>query len=423
MGCLGLPQSSGAVMLGGMEILVIVMSSSRYESGRRGSGGALEGARSGREWGPPRAGGFFFFLIGRTGTYGGSLAAENFSFVHSLLPSSTGEITLNIGLWIPPIEVDPKPERQPSQTVVIALFKRQPPLALKSHRFPGPPSESPDPGAMETSSRAYPTQRISFIREKMTSGRSESEIAELTSALTFQKLHCGPRCDSHYSGSMNVCDCDEGMTTRTRRARTVATEGPNDAFEMDLLGTRPRKHSVDGSISDNRRKRSFSMCESDEDDELASLSSTASYPSSSKHQKLHDDFEDDVNHPSFATSDSVYWASSFSSASMNSSNSSMSEYAVPSFTPSMRMAIPKVNFPFSGSHTPASMITPSSSSRSSPRSSTSSPRSGPARVLPSVFKRAQSDGEVLTLRNSASQRDLNTTMLAPEAFSVRPPSS
>lgn len=285
---------------------------------------------------------------------------------------------------------------------------------------------------METSSRPH---RLTFTREKAEGAHQVSpkraaegglEIVEdLVELMTFQRLNCGPRCDSHYSSAMNVCDCDEGHTTRTRRARTVASQAPNLAFDLSdtddaLLGTRPRKHSYDGSCSDNRRKRSFSMCESDEDDELASLSSTASYQSSSKHQKLRDDFEDD-NHPSYMTSDSIFWASSFSSASMSSSNSSMSEHTAPNFAPAARIAIPKVNFPFPGSLTPNGVATPSSSSRSSPRSSTSSPRSGAPRVLPSVFKRAQSDGEFLVLRNSASQRDLNPTVLAPESFSVRLP--
>jgi len=227
--------------------------------------------------------------------------------------------------------------------------------------------------------------------------------------MTFQKLSVAPRGDCSPASSGDGVSLSDVPTVRARRARTIASQGRNGLLEAgcDSFPSRPRIQSQENLNSDYRRKRSFSMCESDEDDELASLSSTTSYQSASKHQKLCDHSEQEEI-PSFLPSDSVYWTSSVSSASMDSSASSISSLTRPG---GARIGIPRVNFtPAAGAselcgdardpHLPPYITTSASSStRSSPRSSGSSPRSRSIdRNPPSVFKRAQSDGQVL-LRN------------------------
>jgi hypothetical protein len=249
-------------------------------------------------------------------------------------------------------------------------------------------------------------------------------VEDLVEMITFQKLSYAPRFDSNAVPAGNGIVNGDVPKVRGRRARTVASHSKNVHMETreSVPNPRPRIHSQDSSNLDNRRKRSFSMCESDEDDELASLSSSASYQSAPKHQKLHD-YDTSEEHPQYLASDSIFVNSSLSSTSMSSSTSSMSTIPHPT---AVRMAMPRVSFPTSachcvgGLHTPSCAATPSSSSprSSSPRSGPSSPRSGPPRALPSVFKRAQSDGEVL-LRNSAAHRDSLDCPASPAIPSVR----
>lgn len=241
-----------------------------------------------------------------------------------------------------------------------------------------------------------------FVREAERPLETEGEIVEdLVQMMTFQKLNFTSRTEAGSAATgQNIVPCDLPKV-RARRARTVAAQSrpapleSRGALETIVPHSRPRKHSHDGSTLDNRRKRSFSMCESDEDDELASLSSTASH-TSAKHQKLRDDSDVPDEIPHYLPSDSIFGASSVSSNSVESSASSLSSLPYPTPT---RMGVPRVSFPIndnSGWGASSCTVTPSSSSpRSSPRSGTSSPHSGLPRTLPSVFKRAQSDGEVL----------------------------
>lgn len=265
---------------------------------------------------------------------------------------------------------------------------------------------------MDSHSKAWPLrsgdeeeQVARATIQKMGMESSGVEIVEdLVELMTFQKLNCGPRSDCEDLVSVHEEDTMIHSDMSSQRARTSSCGARGSTFNGERRSASSTRHSQESSSSDNRRKRSFSMYESDEDDELASLSSNTTHHMSSKHQKLRDEFEDELLLP-YLPSDSIYRGASQSSSSMSSSSSSVGEFYASTGASGPRVSIPRVCFPLAGygaSSTVAATPSPSSS-RSSPRSGTSSPRNGPPRTTPSVFKRAQSEGEVL-IRNSAAPK-------------------
>lgn len=268
-------------------------------------------------------------------------------------------------------------------------------------------------------------------------------VEDLVEMVTFHKLFSREEPLSGASSGAKI-DSPDVPKVRTRRARTVAIHGRNGPPGVWPAAPRQRKASTEASMMDYRRKRSFSMCDSDEDDELISLSSSTSYHASTKHQKLRDEF-DEVDACAMTPSKASSWGASVPLTSMGA----FSFYSRVSEVPSVKVGrdtstvAPITTVAPTTSCSTASMMThttlpnatdyemeekkdtvahceqqPTNSTAHNNTSSSSTasspkyqPRSqyhltpqpsittaGGMRNRPSIFKRAQSDDEVLPRR-------------------------
>lgn len=192
----------------------------------------------------------------------------------------------------------------------------------------------------------------------------ETEITQdLVEALTFQRLNCAPLSPAARTHHQNRTNSPAGARRNGRRNR-ANDNSVSPTWPETSMSEQPSA-SLD-SGSEKRRKRSHSMCENEDDEELAALSNTTAHQTS-KHLKLRDLDDATAEYPlrndttPYISSDSITWMSSLSSNSINSSASSAHSLHTPRAIPAVRLAtLPP--------HSSASRHSPPLSPYSSPRS-------------------------------------------------------